>query len=157
MSASWHVEPRIARRPPPWCAAHAARPPAAAVLLSSPRASVLTACPCPHPPQILLNKVALSSFSFKSPNALLFFQCLLCVVLVQMCNSARLIYVEPFNTEIVRVWLPVNIIFGEAQRRCLCGARARCHSWFSVSQRPAHHGYRPRTNSRAPSSLRKWA
>ncbi len=61
--------------------------------------------------QILLNKVALSSFNFKAANALLFFQCALAVVLVQACKVVGLVKVEPFNLNIVKVWIPVNMIF----------------------------------------------
>ncbi|PSC73311.1 GDP-mannose transporter GONST1 [Micractinium conductrix] len=60
---------------------------------------------------VLLNKVALSSFDFKSANALLFFQCALCVTLVHTCRMLGLVKVEPFNVQIVRVWAPVNLIF----------------------------------------------
>ena len=35
---------------------------------------------------VLLNKVALSSFGFHSPNALLLFQCSVCAALVQVCG-----------------------------------------------------------------------
>lgn len=44
--------------------------------------------------QVLLNKIALSSFSFKSANALLFFQCALCMVLVLLCKAAKLVKVR---------------------------------------------------------------
>lgn len=60
---------------------------------------------------VLLNKVALSSFNFKSANALLFFQCALAVVLVHTCKLAGLVKIEPFNIHVIRVWLPVNAIF----------------------------------------------
>lgn len=48
----------------------------------------------PAAPQVLLNKIALSSFAFKSANALLFFQCALCVVLVQLCKLGGLVKVR---------------------------------------------------------------
>lgn len=54
--------------------------------------------------QVLLNKMALSSFNFKAANALLFFQCALCVVAVHLCSQLRLIKLEPFNFEVARVW-----------------------------------------------------
>ncbi|KFM24148.1 GDP-mannose transporter GONST1 [Auxenochlorella protothecoides] len=60
---------------------------------------------------VLLNKVALSSFSFASPNALLFFQCALCVVATRACHAAGLITLEPLSARIVRAWLPVNLLF----------------------------------------------
>ena len=61
--------------------------------------------------QTLLNKAALSSFHFKAPDALLFYQCFLCVILVQAFKMLGLIKVEPFNWNIVKVWYPVNLIF----------------------------------------------
>lgn len=60
---------------------------------------------------VLLNKAALSSFAFQCPNSLLFFQCALCVVLVQATAWLGFIKLEPWNMKIVRVWLPVNVIF----------------------------------------------
>ena len=42
---------------------------------------------------MLLNKIALSSFAFKSANALLFFQCALCMLLVLLCKAAKLVKV----------------------------------------------------------------
>ena len=60
---------------------------------------------------VLLNKATLSSFDFHSPNSLLFFQCALCVVLVQVTAWLGFIRLEPWNLKIVRAWLPVNIIF----------------------------------------------
>ena len=69
----------------------------------------------PPPPatlaQILLNKAALSSFHFTATNSLLFFQCALCVVLVYASALAGWVEVEPLNWNIVRVWMPVNLLF----------------------------------------------
>jgi len=59
----------------------------------------------------LLNKAALSSFSFKATEALLFFQCAVAVVLVQVFKTTGYIKVEPFNWNIVKVWYPANFIF----------------------------------------------
>lgn len=61
--------------------------------------------------QVLLNKMALSSFQFTSANALLFFQCFLCVVLVRISQLMGFVTLEPFNLRIVRIWLPVNLLF----------------------------------------------
>ncbi|EFN52092.1 hypothetical protein CHLNCDRAFT_32701 [Chlorella variabilis] len=81
-------------------------------LLGLPVSVVSAVCYClASMMMVLLNKVALSSFHFKSANALLFFQCLLCVVAVQACKAAGLVKVEPFSYDIVRVWLPVNLVF----------------------------------------------
>ena len=55
--------------------------------------------------------MALSSFGFKSANALLFFQCAVCVIAVRACAAAGLVKVEPLSMPVVRVWLPVNVIF----------------------------------------------
>lgn len=60
---------------------------------------------------VLLNKAALSSFGFEAPMSLLFFQCLVCVSLVQLSVTFRFIRVEPFNIAIVKLWFPVNLIF----------------------------------------------
>ncbi|CAL5225658.1 g8517 [Coccomyxa viridis] len=60
---------------------------------------------------VLLNKATLSSFSFNAPIALLFFQCFVCCVLVQICSILGLIKLEPWSFKIARVWMPVNLIF----------------------------------------------
>lgn len=57
-----------------------------------------------HLAQVLLNKIALSSFRFKAPNALLLFQCAVCVVSVQLCQAFGVVKVEPFSWRVVRVW-----------------------------------------------------
>lgn len=60
----------------------------------------------------LLNKHALAGFSFTAPNALLFFQCALTVVLVKACELLGLIKpLQPLKMDLVLVWLPVNILF----------------------------------------------
>ena len=64
-----------------------------------------------HLAQILLNKAALSSFHFTATNSLLFFQCALCVLLVYGSALAGWVEVEPLNWNIVRVWMPVNLLF----------------------------------------------
>ena len=60
---------------------------------------------------VLLNKAALSSFDFDAPMSLLFFQCLVCVILVVIFISLGLVKVEPYNKEILKLWIPVNVIF----------------------------------------------
>lgn len=60
---------------------------------------------------MLLNKVALSSFSFSCPNSLLLFQCLFCVAATRACHAYGAIRLEPLRWAIVRAWLPVNVIF----------------------------------------------
>ena len=60
---------------------------------------------------VLLNKAALSGFSFKAPLSLLLFQCALAVVLVKICELAGYVKLQPLKWDLVRVWLPVNLIF----------------------------------------------
>ncbi|BDA51640.1 GDP-mannose transporter [Coccomyxa sp. Obi] len=60
---------------------------------------------------VLLNKAALSSWDFQSPILLLFFQCLSCCIFVAVLSVLNLVCLEPWNLEIVRLWLPVNVIF----------------------------------------------
>ena len=60
---------------------------------------------------VLLNKAALSSFDFNAPMSLLFFQCIVCVILVRLSASLGFIKVEPWNPAIIRLWFPVNLIF----------------------------------------------
>ena len=60
---------------------------------------------------VLLNKVALSSFGFNCPNALLLFQCSLCGLMVQISGLLGFVRLEPWNTNIVKIWFPVNVIF----------------------------------------------
>ena len=45
---------------------------------------------------VLLNKATLSSFNFHAPIALLFFQCFVCCVLVQICSILGFIKLEPW-------------------------------------------------------------
>ena len=60
---------------------------------------------------VLLNKVALSSFGFQCPNALLLFQCALCAALVQISGLVGAIKLEPWSAAITKIWFPVNLIF----------------------------------------------
>lgn len=60
---------------------------------------------------ILLNKYALASFHFTAPNTLLLFHCSLAVALVKGCEVVGFIQVEPLRWEIVKRWLPVNVLF----------------------------------------------
>ena len=52
---------------------------------------------------VLLNKAALSSFDFNSTTSLLFFQCLVCVILVKTADLFRLVTLEPWNMKIIQV------------------------------------------------------
>lgn len=68
---------------------------------------------------VLMNKAVLSSFGFNAPISMLLFQCVVCVVLVRLTAAAGWIRLEPFSLRIVRLWLPVNIIFvGEHPKSC---------------------------------------
>lgn len=60
---------------------------------------------------VLMNKHALSSFHFTCPNSLLLFQCAMCCVLVKLTEMAGFITVEKLSWRIVRLWLPVNMLF----------------------------------------------
>lgn len=55
---------------------------------------------------VLLNKAALSSFDFNSTTSLLFFQCLVCVILVKLAELAGLVTIEPWNWKIIKASLP---------------------------------------------------
>ena len=52
---------------------------------------------------VLLNKAALSSFSFDAPTCLLFFQCTICVLLVRLASLFGLLKLEPWSWNIARV------------------------------------------------------
>lgn len=54
---------------------------------------------------VLLNKAALSSFDFNSTTSLLFFQCLVCVVLVKLAELFGLVTIEPWNWKIIKASL----------------------------------------------------
>lgn len=60
---------------------------------------------------ILFNKSALSTYNFGCPNALLCFHCVLAVVLVKFCELLGYIRLEPIRWNVVKLWLPVNLIF----------------------------------------------
>lgn len=60
---------------------------------------------------ILLNKHALASFDFSCPNSILLFHCVLAVVLVKGAELLGLVRLERIRWKIVRVWLPVNLLF----------------------------------------------
>jgi len=59
----------------------------------------------------LLNKKVLVHYDFTAVHALLCFHCMLAVVLVQGCRLFGLTQVEPLSWELVRIWMPVNVIF----------------------------------------------
>jgi GDP-mannose transporter len=59
----------------------------------------------------LLNKKVLVHYDFRAVHALLTFHCGLAVVLVKACGAAGWAEVEPLSWELVRLWVPVNLIF----------------------------------------------
>ncbi|XVF46695.1 hypothetical protein PTKIN_Ptkin03bG0048600 [Pterospermum kingtungense] len=60
---------------------------------------------------ILLNKVVLSSYNFNAGISLMFYQNLICCLLVATLSLCRAVSVEKLNWKLIRVWIPVNIIF----------------------------------------------
>lgn len=60
---------------------------------------------------VLVNKAALSSFGFHSPNSLLLYQCLIALFMVLAAHAVRVVNIERLNWRVVKLWLPVNIIF----------------------------------------------
>lgn len=59
----------------------------------------------------LLNKKVLVHYDFSAVHALLCFHCLLAVVLVRFCSIMGWAEVEPLSWDLVRLWMPVNLIF----------------------------------------------
>lgn len=60
---------------------------------------------------ILLNKYALSGFRFKCPNSLLLAHCVLAVIMCKLAQLFQLIKLEPLRWNIIKTWIPVNLIF----------------------------------------------
>ncbi|XP_030447633.2 GDP-mannose transporter GONST2-like isoform X1 [Syzygium oleosum] len=60
---------------------------------------------------ILLNKVVLSSYNFEAGISLMFYQNLISSVIVAVLGLFGVVSVEKLNWKLIRVWLPVNIIF----------------------------------------------
>ncbi|TYI90605.1 hypothetical protein E1A91_D03G133300v1 [Gossypium mustelinum] len=60
---------------------------------------------------ILLNKVVLSSYNFNAGISLMFYQNLISCVVVAILGLCGAVSVEKLNWKLIRVWLPVNIIF----------------------------------------------
>lgn len=59
----------------------------------------------------LLNKKVLVHYDFTAVHALLTFHCALAVVLVKTSSALGWAEVEPLSWELVRLWMPVNLIF----------------------------------------------
>ncbi|KAJ7541633.1 hypothetical protein O6H91_10G067900 [Diphasiastrum complanatum] len=60
---------------------------------------------------ILLNKIVLSGYNLDAGISLMFYQNLVSVVLVSILSLLGVINTEPITWKLVRVWLPVNLIF----------------------------------------------
>jgi len=59
----------------------------------------------------LMNKAALSTFSFGCPTVLLCFQCTATLLLVVTAAAAGLGRLPPITRQLLLLWLPVNILF----------------------------------------------
>ncbi|KAF8010383.1 hypothetical protein BT93_J1114 [Corymbia citriodora subsp. variegata] len=60
---------------------------------------------------ILLNKIVLSSYNFGAGISLMFYQNLISSVIVAVLGLCGVVSVEKLNWKLIRVWIPVNIIF----------------------------------------------
>ncbi|WOH02297.1 hypothetical protein DCAR_0521686 [Daucus carota subsp. sativus] len=60
---------------------------------------------------ILLNKIVLSSYAFNAGISLMLYQNLISCILVALMSLFGAVTVEKLNWKLIRVWLPVNIIF----------------------------------------------
>ena len=60
---------------------------------------------------IMMNKAVLSSFDVDAPTTMLLFQTVSSFVLVVACHYLGVVQLQAFNTDIVRLWLPVNVLF----------------------------------------------
>ncbi|XWS29898.1 hypothetical protein CRYUN_Cryun24cG0069700 [Craigia yunnanensis] len=60
---------------------------------------------------ILVNKFVLSSYDFNAGISLMLYQNFISVVIVSILSSLGLISTEPLRWRLIKVWLPVNVIF----------------------------------------------
>ncbi|CAI9106945.1 OLC1v1006198C2 [Oldenlandia corymbosa var. corymbosa] len=60
---------------------------------------------------ILLNKIVLSSYAFNAGISLMFYQNLISTFIVVVLGLFGAVSVEKLNWELVKVWIPVNLIF----------------------------------------------
>ncbi|KAK9124455.1 hypothetical protein Sjap_014057 [Stephania japonica] len=60
---------------------------------------------------VLLNKVVLSSYEFNAGISLMFYQNLISVMVVLALKFLGVVSVEKLTWKLIRVWIPVNIIF----------------------------------------------
>lgn len=59
----------------------------------------------------LLNKAALSAFHFTAPTTLLCFQCTVTLLLVVLANAMGVGKFPTLTLRLLRLWLPVNVLF----------------------------------------------
>ncbi|GLT48789.1 hypothetical protein SLA2020_223880 [Shorea laevis] len=60
---------------------------------------------------ILLNKVVLSGYNFNAGISLMFYQNLIACLVVAILSLCRAVTVERLNWKLIKVWIPVNVIF----------------------------------------------
>ncbi|CAH8385472.1 unnamed protein product [Eruca vesicaria subsp. sativa] len=60
---------------------------------------------------ILMNKVVLSTYNFNAGISLMLYQNLISCLVVALLKFSGVVSVEKFNWKLIRVWLPVNVIF----------------------------------------------
>ncbi|GFR49856.1 hypothetical protein Agub_g11956, partial [Astrephomene gubernaculifera] len=60
---------------------------------------------------ILFNKHALSTYKFPAPNVLLTIQFGIAVALLKVLHFVGILHLEPLRWDIVKLWVPVNIVF----------------------------------------------
>ncbi|KAJ0569214.1 putative sugar phosphate transporter domain-containing protein [Helianthus annuus] len=60
---------------------------------------------------ILLNKVVLSSYAFNAGISLMFYQNLICSIIVIILGLCGAVTLEKLNWKLIKVWIPVNLIF----------------------------------------------
>ncbi|XVF16981.1 hypothetical protein REPUB_Repub10bG0077600 [Reevesia pubescens] len=60
---------------------------------------------------ILVNKFVLSSYDFNAGISLMLYQNFISIVIVTILSSLGLISTEPLTWRLIKVWLPVNVIF----------------------------------------------
>ncbi|CAK7331286.1 unnamed protein product [Dovyalis caffra] len=60
---------------------------------------------------ILLNKIALSTYNFNAGISLMFYQNLISCLVVAVLGLSGVVSVEKLSWKLIRVWIPVNIIF----------------------------------------------
>ncbi|KAL6223185.1 hypothetical protein ACLB2K_006574 [Fragaria x ananassa] len=60
---------------------------------------------------ILVNKFVLSSYDFNAGISLMLYQNFISVIIVSTLSLLRVISTEPLTWRLVKVWLPVNVIF----------------------------------------------